>query len=53
MPMKVKELTQKWREGFGEECDHFCAEIYCIYSMCVPDLDGWMKNVEDLSDIRG
>jgi len=52
--MKVKaELAQKGREGLDEECDQFCAGMYFTYSMCVPDMDSCMKNMKDLSDLRG
>ena len=50
MPLKVKGmLAQKQKDGFGQRCDHFSAEVQGLYSVCLGYLERWMAPMEEFS----
>lgn len=50
MPLKVKGmLAQKQKDGFGQRCDHFSAEVQGLYSACLGYLERWMAPMEEFS----
>jgi hypothetical protein len=48
--VKVTELqAEKYREGLDEECDRFCAAVFCMYYTFVEHVDKWTKCTKDFS----
>lgn len=50
MSLKVKGLlAQRRKDGLGQECDKFCADVEGLYSACLQYLDKWMKPMEEFT----
>uniref|UniRef100_A0A8B9KYY9 DUF4371 domain-containing protein n=1 Tax=Astyanax mexicanus TaxID=7994 RepID=A0A8B9KYY9_ASTMX len=50
MPLKVKSmLAQKQKDGNGQRCDHFSAQVQGLYSSCLDYLQKWMAPMEEFS----
>lgn len=50
MPLKVKSmLAQKQKDGYGQRCDHFSAQVQDLYSSCSDYLERWMAPMEEFS----
>ena len=47
MSLKVKGLlAQRRKDGLGQECDKFCADVQGMYSACLQYLQKWVKHME-------
>uniref|UniRef100_A0AAR2JRD4 DUF4371 domain-containing protein n=1 Tax=Pygocentrus nattereri TaxID=42514 RepID=A0AAR2JRD4_PYGNA len=50
MPLKVKSmLAQKQKDGYGQRCDNFSAQVQGLYSSCLDYLQKWMATMEEFS----
>ncbi|CAB4061898.1 unnamed protein product [Lepeophtheirus salmonis] len=48
LPLKVKETpAQKQKNGFGQRCAHFSAEVQSLYSAWLGYLERWMAPMEE------
>ncbi|CAM4573944.1 unnamed protein product [Leuciscus chuanchicus] len=50
MSLQVKGLlAQKHKDGLGERCDHFSAQVQGLYSSCLEYLEKWMAHMQEFS----
>ncbi|GAA6099244.1 uncharacterized protein LOC120336299 isoform X1 [Tachysurus ichikawai] len=50
MPLKVKSmLAQNQKDGYGQRCEHFSAQVQGRYSTCLDYLERWMAPMEEFS----
>ncbi len=50
MSLKVKGLlAENSRNGLGEGCDKFCADVQGLYSACLEYLEKWITPMEEFS----